>query len=511
MLELEISGQRTPVPVGELVIGSDPSCGLRVFGERVKARHAVVVGSADGSAAVRRSDAEAEILVNGVRLGGDPAPILHGDKLQIGPNEILVTDPRRGGSTQFVNAAQLARMAGAAGAVRPARAQAPTAATGGRLVCLTDGREYTIGATAVVLGREAGCDIVVPSKDVSRRHAEILASPRGYVLVDSSTNGTFVNGERVEGQRILARADVIRIGDHEFRFYADRAAEAPPPSPEAEAQVAPAASPAASAAGAAARLSDTMFGVGTAQPAGAPPTPEPRASGGAAPLGTLIVRSGQLKGARFPIRVPVVNIGRADFNDIVIPDESVSGMHAKLQRREGIWVITDNDSTNGTFVDGERVRGEVPLSPGAIVRFGEVSVMFEPTDDHLGTAAGTGTKVIGAIRPGQGYPAEAGAGVSWTPAARSSPSPSPSPSLPPAPVPEPEARARVSPFPPERSPAAPAVPAAPATPPSRVATPMARRSPVIVSSPPRRQVPSWVLPAIVVAVLVVLAFVLLSR
>jgi hypothetical protein len=40
---------------------------------------------------------------------------------------------------------------------------------------------------------------------------------------------------------------------------------------------------------------------------------------------------------------------------------------------------------------------------------------------------------------------------------------------------------------------------------------MARRSPVIVSSPPRRQVPSWVLPAIVVAVLVVLAFVLLSR
>ena len=37
------------------------------------------------------------------------------------------------------------------------------------------------------------------------------------------------------------------------------------------------------------------------------------------------------------MKVPVVNIGRAEYNDIVIPDESVSTMHAKLQRREEIW------------------------------------------------------------------------------------------------------------------------------------------------------------------------------
>jgi pSer/pThr/pTyr-binding forkhead associated (FHA) protein len=52
----------------------------------------------------------------------------------------------------------------------------------------------------MVFGREAGCDIVA-NKDVSRRHAEIMATPQGYVLVDSSTNGTFVNGERIEMQR----------------------------------------------------------------------------------------------------------------------------------------------------------------------------------------------------------------------------------------------------------------------------------------------------------------------
>src|SRR3989449_4547359 len=74
---------------------------------------------------------------------------------------------------------------------------------------------------SLVFGREAGCDVVVPGKDVSRRHAEIVASPKGYLLVDSSTNGTFVNEEQVQGQRLLARGDVLRIGDEKFRFRSE--------------------------------------------------------------------------------------------------------------------------------------------------------------------------------------------------------------------------------------------------------------------------------------------------
>ena len=65
---------------------------------------------------------------------------------------------------------------------------------------------------------------------MSRRHAEIEATPEGYVLNDLSVNGTYVNGERVGRQHLLARADVIRIGHDEFRFYAD---VAPPPRPRA--------------------------------------------------------------------------------------------------------------------------------------------------------------------------------------------------------------------------------------------------------------------------------------
>ena len=52
MMELEVAGQRTPIPAGEMVIGSDPSCGLRLPG--LAAAQAVVIGIGDGSVAVRR-------------------------------------------------------------------------------------------------------------------------------------------------------------------------------------------------------------------------------------------------------------------------------------------------------------------------------------------------------------------------------------------------------------------------------------------------------------------------
>jgi pSer/pThr/pTyr-binding forkhead associated (FHA) protein len=79
-------------------------------------------------------------------------------------------------------------------------------------------------------------------------------------------------------------------------------------------------------------------------------------------------------GQRFPIRVPVVNVGRAEYNDIVFPDDSVSTVHAKLQRREGVWIIADLDSTNDTLLHDERVSGGAPISPGARLAFGAVGV-----------------------------------------------------------------------------------------------------------------------------------------
>jgi pSer/pThr/pTyr-binding forkhead associated (FHA) protein len=391
MIQLEIDGERYPIAAGETVIGSATDNKVVLEGAGIRPRHAVVQGMPAG-AAIRTADSEAEVLVNGVRLGSDPTPLLHGDKIGIGAHELLVVDPTRAGSTQLFDSGAFADLA------PPPGHRAAGTRTGGRLVCLTDGREYTVGAGPLTFGRDAGSDIVVAGNEVSRQHAEIRNEADGYLLLDLSVNGTYVNGERIGKTHLLARADVIRIGNDEFRFYADTAAQGAsnsaaspgPPAPPA-ASAGPPAPPAASPPrGAAQRLSDTMHGIREVVPAerNTPSSPE------AAPLASLLFRSGVAKGLRLPIKVPVVNIGRGDYNDIVIGDPSVSTMHAKLQRREAIWILTDLGSTNGTYVEGERLAGEAPLSPGTTLRFGDVIALFEPLDDNVPAGRTNQTRML---------------------------------------------------------------------------------------------------------------------
>src|SRR5438874_9692704 len=400
MALLELGGRKFTIPVGEVALGSDAGCAISLTGAAVLPRHALLQGQADGQVIIRKASPAAEVFINGVRLGAEPTPLLHGDKVEVGGHELTFVDERRSGSTQFVKAFTPETAAGPpkAGVKPPA-----IGVTGGRVVSLTDGREYVIAAASLVFGREAGCDVVVGGKDVSRRHAEIVQTPKGYLLVDTSTNGTFVNEERVAGQRILARTDVIRLGDEQFRFYADAApATAAPPPPPGPAVSPPQATPptpspgtqpaggsgqAAPPTGAGDRLRHTVHGLEAYVP------PSPRAAAGGS-LASFLVRSGGLAGQRLSVKTPVVNIGRADYNDLVVPDPSVSTSHAKLQRREGVWVLVDLDSTNGTFVDGEQVKGDAPLAPGATVRLGDVQLVFEPSDDALSIAKGAGTQML---------------------------------------------------------------------------------------------------------------------
>jgi pSer/pThr/pTyr-binding forkhead associated (FHA) protein len=404
MMHLEFGGARVPVPAGETIIGSAPGCAILLEGEGVQPRHAVLQGSPQGAAAIRAGDPAAELLVNGIRLGADPTPVLHGDKIQIGPHEILAVDSRRIGNTQLFDSGAFADLVPTARASGPAT---PAGPTGGRVVCLTDGREYTVTADTLVFGRDASSDVVVGGTEVSRRHAEIQPTPDGYVLMDLSVNGTYVNGERVGRRHLLARADVIRIGHDEFRFYADAAA---PPAPRGRRSVPPVTA-ARPPTGAGARLSDTLHGV---PPSSLPGDVTPTAPI-AAPLASLLVRSGTLKGRRLPIKSAVANIGRADFNDAVIADPSVSTSHARLERRDDVWVLADLGSTNGTFVEGERLVGETALAPGATVRFGEVAVLFEPLDDLAHSHQRSGTQAISATLPAEEPAAEPSSGRSRRP------------------------------------------------------------------------------------------------
>lgn len=76
---------------------------------------------------------------------------------------------------------------------------------------------------------------------------------------------------------------------------------------------------------------------------------------------------------------PKITVGRLGDNDAQIDDGSVSSHHAEIELGEGSAVLRDLGSTNGTFVNGEQLTGEIPISAGDEIYFGSVrSVFMEP-------------------------------------------------------------------------------------------------------------------------------------
>ncbi|MFW5773020.1 MAG: FHA domain-containing protein [Phototrophicaceae bacterium] len=76
---------------------------------------------------------------------------------------------------------------------------------------------YPLTAVASVVGRANHCEIVIVEPEVSREHFRITLTPRGYVVDDlGSTNGTYVNGRRLEDSYLLQPGDVLQIGTTVF-------------------------------------------------------------------------------------------------------------------------------------------------------------------------------------------------------------------------------------------------------------------------------------------------------
>jgi len=76
------------------------------------------------------------------------------------------------------------------------------------------GRRFDIGAAPVTIGRDAQCDVLVEGTWVSRQHVRIAWTGTEYIVEDlDSTNGTFVNGERVGGPRALKSGDFLQLGE----------------------------------------------------------------------------------------------------------------------------------------------------------------------------------------------------------------------------------------------------------------------------------------------------------
>lgn len=213
---IQVNNQQYSLKVGTTLVGAGDDADVPVPAHEGLGVQAVVEVGPDRSASIRRASPAAVVRVNGVALGLEPTPLLHGDRVEVAGHELLFAEEARAGATQYVQAQEPA-----ATAPHWTGSEPSARATAGRLVSLVNGREYAIGATGVVIGRDAGCDVVVPQADVSRRHAEIVPAQAGYVLTDLSTNGVLVNGNRVKYSVLLRRGDVIRLGSEELRFHAE--------------------------------------------------------------------------------------------------------------------------------------------------------------------------------------------------------------------------------------------------------------------------------------------------
>ncbi len=76
------------------------------------------------------------------------------------------------------------------------------------------GQTFPIDLTEMYIGRDLGCEIVINDTEVSRRHAKIYILGSGFVIEDlGSTNGTFVNGQRITGSHALVPGEEIALGD----------------------------------------------------------------------------------------------------------------------------------------------------------------------------------------------------------------------------------------------------------------------------------------------------------
>lgn len=99
----------------------------------------------------------------------------------------------------------------------------------------------------------------------------------------------------------------------------------------------------------------------------------------------LIMRSGPTPGAAFTLEGDQLTIGRDSTNEITINDAEISRRHARLTFQGGKYVLEDLGSTNGTFVNGQRLAGPRVLKAGEVVSFGEqIVLVFEATTIDAG-------------------------------------------------------------------------------------------------------------------------------
>ncbi len=193
----------------------------------------------------------------------------------------------------------------------------------------SSGKALHVRKAEVSIGRDPENDIVIGDDTVSRKHAVLLYKNGKFTLRDlDSSNGTYVNDEKIT-EAVISNGDMIRFGQATFKFQLPRSA-------------------------------------GSGQ-----------RTAGSIEVKPVAWLTGE-KGVKHPLRLGKNTIGREEDNTIVLGDAAVSRHHAVLYVEKNAFTIQDLGSSNGTFVNGERMgAGRVRIKPGDSVRFGNQGLTLQ--------------------------------------------------------------------------------------------------------------------------------------
>ncbi|NCJ05912.1 FHA domain-containing protein [Synechococcales cyanobacterium C] len=183
-------------------------------------------------------------------------------------------------------------------------------------------QSFDLAREPFAIGREPDNHLVISETIVSRYHARIEPVKEGYTLTDlSSANGTKLNDQVLTAQVPvrLSSGDRIEIGSLTLTF-ATEVASPPQAEPVPKTQI------------------DSQ------EPQTMMAAPELLDALAAAPAEHLSLRN-----------LNVLTIGRDPGNDCVIAHPTVSRFHARIERKQGSFIVTDLGSSNGTYVNGKRV------------------------------------------------------------------------------------------------------------------------------------------------------------
>jgi pSer/pThr/pTyr-binding forkhead associated (FHA) protein len=244
-----------------------------------------------------------------------------------------------------------------------------------------EGKDYPIDRDGAYLGRDELADVPLRGDpQVAPRHAEIRMDGGGYVLIPLAPMA--VNGQPISAPVELNDGDLLQIGSFrvQFQLREGQAARAPrdvarsplplpPPTP-------PGVCPYCG------QRQDPLTGACACTPVAlpAPTTPSypsaPTGGVAVAQATALVGIEGALAGQRIAIPPTGLTIGRETDNMLIIPDPSVSRHHARIVFENGALVVYDLNSTNGVYVNEQRVSKQ-SLRAGDIVRFGTARFRIE--------------------------------------------------------------------------------------------------------------------------------------